>query len=256
MVNANPPDRDAALEWAQLLSNPIDRATANSFEAWVLEAPQNWKLYLLAVVKHRLHTEPVAAPAAVLSLPVRTKRPAFHSAYPQACAGHTRSFASIARTAFGLIGVAAQALAIASLMGLLRWDAGPQLITAGGTTKVQALEDGSYVTLDPGTRLRVQFSGDRRDVSLERGAAIFEVMYDADRVFRVAIHGGSVESAGTIFRVADNNDRTEVVVYKGSVRVHGTQPGLVFALPVGGTAMVSPEGDVTITPRDVMLNGR
>jgi ferric-dicitrate binding protein FerR (iron transport regulator) len=249
--NATPPASTAALEWARLLSRPIDRPTANAFQAWVLKASQNWKLYLLAVVKHRLHAAPAAATkAAVVSLPVRTNAPPFPPTYRQGRTGKPHGLVPTTRTAFGLVGAGVPALGIATLIGVLPWRAGGQLVETDGAPKARALDDGSYVTLDPGTRLRVHFSKNRRDVSLERGAAVFEVTYDARRVFMVAIRGGSVESAGTTFRVADNDSRTEVMVYKGAVRIHGTQPGLVFALPVGGTAEVSPDGAVTIVPQN------
>lgn len=71
--NTPQPDHEAALQWARRMSQPIDRATAHAFDAWVREAPQNWRLFLLAVVKYQLHAEAATSPRAdVLPLPVRT----------------------------------------------------------------------------------------------------------------------------------------------------------------------------------------
>jgi len=83
------------------------------------------------------------------------------------------------------------------------------------------LADGSQITLDAGAEVDVRLSGTRRDLTLVRGEALFEVAHDAHRPFVVDAGGHRVTALGTRFDVARGNDDDDVTVtlLDGSVAV-------------------------------------
>jgi ferric-dicitrate binding protein FerR (iron transport regulator) len=85
-----------------------------------------------------------------------------------------------------------------------------------------ALEDGSTVYLDARTRLKIEFTRERRFVHLYEGQAVFEVAKDPTRPFTVSTHIVDVTAVGTRFEVAINPGVT-TTVSEGVVKVtpHG-----------------------------------
>ena len=80
--------------------------------------------------------------------------------------------------------VVATVLVVAAV-GVFVWLPSRDLYTtAVGEQEVVRLADGSEVTLDTDTRLRVRFVRSERQILLERGQALFVVAHDADRPFR------------------------------------------------------------------------
>lgn len=146
-------------------------------------------------------------------------------------AGPLTSLAAWLRPRFAGQGVwlaAAGALAVA---GLILWLAPGKrpapvqtvqseiLATAVGVRADKTLSDKSVVHLDADTRIAVRYSRAARDLSLERGEAIFEVTHDPARPFRVAAQTATVTAVGTVFDVDIVDKAVEVRVFKGTVRV-------------------------------------
>lgn len=88
-----------------------------------------------------------------------------------------------------------------------------------GQTSTITLRDGSLVTLDTNSRLRVRLTPERRLVRLERGQAYFKVAKDSSRPFVVAVGDKLVTATGTAFSVRLENKAVEVVLVEGHVRV-------------------------------------
>lgn len=89
-----------------------------------------------------------------------------------------------------------------------------------GMTKNIVLEDGTEVTLNANSKLKVpkQFSGDR-EVWLE-GEAFFSVTKKLDKSrFFVHTENLNVEVLGTEFNVNTRHDNTEVVLNEGSIKL-------------------------------------
>lgn len=89
----------------------------------------------------------------------------------------------------------------------------------------QVLPDGSIVQLRAGSRLEIDYSGEKRRVVLEQGAGHFEVVPDQHRPF--VVHSGSVEvrAIGTAFAVTFASERqVDVLVTKGVVAVERNAP--------------------------------
>lgn len=105
--------------------------------------------------------------------------------------------------------------------------------TAVGASRVVSLPDGSRVTLDTDSLIRVSMDDRSRDVQLDHGQAFFEVAHDARRPFVVSADRLRVTAVGTAFSVRRVASEARVVVAEGTVRIDGG--GL---LPAGGIARV------------------
>lgn len=117
---------------------------------------------------------------------------------------------------------AAAALVVAvTLSGGLAWRASlPDIYrTTEGERRIVELADGSKVSLDAATVLKVRFEGGRRRLWLEQGRAKFAVAKDPLRPFSVAAGGKLVVATGTMFSVERVADQMRVVLYEGRVVV-------------------------------------
>lgn len=89
-----------------------------------------------------------------------------------------------------------------------------------GEQRSIALEDGSVVELNSQSRLRTRFSSGLRSVELLEGEAIFRVVKDPQRPFRVRTGATDIVAIGTAFNVNATEARTIVTVLEGRVRVN------------------------------------
>ncbi len=113
--------------------------------------------------------------------------------------------------------VAAAAVVIVSLGALFSMPGG--VSTGVGERRVVVLDDGSRVSLNTDTRVRVEFSTAQRAVSLERGEALFEVARDTRRPFVVRAAGNEVMAIGTVFSVRRTGEALAVTLLEGQVAV-------------------------------------
>ena len=86
------------------------------------------------------------------------------------------------------------------------------------------LADGSVVSLEPETKLRVSLGKTERRITLEQGRALFRVAKDSTRPFLVASEGALVRAVGTIFGVEDADKNIIVTVKEGRVAVVQVAP--------------------------------
>lgn len=97
--------------------------------------------------------------------------------------------------------------------------------TAIGEVRTIRLSDGSQVTLDTATLVRVTFTAGNRRVSLERGRARFRVAPDSRRPFVVAVEGGEVVARGAVFDVSVTEHPARVAAIEGAaVELHSVAP--------------------------------
>lgn len=94
--------------------------------------------------------------------------------------------------------------------------------TSLGEQRSVALNDGSVVTLNTQSEIRVDFSEHERNIHLDSGQATFAVAHDSARPFRVHVDGGVIEAIGTKFDVRRLGDRTRVAVIEGRVRIRSS----------------------------------
>ena len=129
--------------------------------------------------------------------------------------------------------------------------------TGIGETKVVPLEDGSLVTLNTQSRVTVAYSAERRDISLARGEALFDVAKDKARPFVVLAGGMQVRAVGTSFTVKlVPNEPVQVLVREGVVEVK--RPDIPTAPPVrvsaGSQAVASDNAPIvaaSLSPSEV-----
>lgn len=93
--------------------------------------------------------------------------------------------------------------------------------TAVGETETVKLEDGSIIYLNTNTKIRVDYTGERRHVTLfDGGEALFDVARDIERPFWVEAGNGRIRVYGTTFNVFHQNSlKTVVTVLEGIVGV-------------------------------------
>jgi transmembrane sensor len=99
------------------------------------------------------------------------------------------------------------------------WPTGTAYRTAIGGLEAVPMADGSKVTLNTDTGIRVALSAAAREVELQRGEAYFEVAKDTARPFVVRAGNERVIAVGTKFSVRRDADGIRVVVTEGRVRV-------------------------------------
>ena len=97
------------------------------------------------------------------------------------------------------------------------------------------LQDGSQVTLDTSSSIRVEESDSRRLVRLLAGRARFQVARDPARPFIVRAGGQQVIALGTVFTVTSEADQTSIVLENGQVMVRSDQQGASGGCSRGGT---------------------
>jgi transmembrane sensor len=114
--------------------------------------------------------------------------------------------------------------------------------TAVGEFHRVTLDDGSGISLNTNTKVRVSFTKSERRVELVQGEAQFEVAHDMQRPFLVHAGNTVVRAVGTAFVVRlRNRESVDVLVTEGRVAINPPSNNLVSA---GELALVR-KGSVT-----------
>lgn len=111
------------------------------------------------------------------------------------------------------------------------------------------LPDGSDMTLDAASRVAIAFSADGRDLTLQNGAARFEVRHDADRPFAVSTPEGQMVALGTNFSVDRGAGHSELRVFRGRVRL--TAPGQPSVIVTAGHWAEAGAGPIVLHAFDI-----
>ena len=99
------------------------------------------------------------------------------------------------------------------------------LQTAVGERASVTLDDGSIVTLNTNSKVQVAFSEKRRDVTLLKGQAFFQVAKDKAHPFIVTAGDREVIAVGTEFEVGLEMQGVRVALVEGRVNVRKALPG-------------------------------
>jgi transmembrane sensor len=129
--------------------------------------------------------------------------------------------------------------------------------TATGERLTVTLEDGSQLTLDTQTELKVAFTRAERVVRLTRGQALFEVAKDARRPFVVAANNRRFIAVGTAFDVRIDGAQINLTMIEGTVRVEratSLKPTASASPTVTRATMASPKGGAARTDLDTSAN--
>jgi transmembrane sensor len=207
-VSASPPSEieEAATRWAvRMHSDQVTREDERAFTAWLAESEAHRASYDRQVALWAgvgaLRDDPSAI-AALQSL---------RSLAPKWGVGRRQL----------LFASAAGAAAIGG--GWFAWRslfASASYQTAVGEQRRIILSDGSAVTLNTDSALRVRFDTSERRLWLDRGQAFFAVERDAARPFRVFVGEDEVRAIGTAFDIRRQGDRAQVTLEEGVVAVY------------------------------------
>lgn len=123
------------------------------------------------------------------------------------------------------------------------------------------LDDGSAVTLNTNSALRLRFTNNERQLWLERGQAFFAVAHGDERPFRVFVGEDEVRAVGTAFDIRREGARARVTVEDGAVAVYRgaeidtlrSQPAVVVA--ASQQLLVAPAGEIQIALVDTRRTG-
>jgi len=113
----------------------------------------------------------------------------------------------------------------------LRKDFRDEVVTAVGSLQKRGLPDGSVVRLNTDSHVEIHYSATERRVRLTRGEAHFTVAKNLQRPFFVEVGTVAVRAVGTAFNVRLREDKVEVLVTEGKVRVDEA---------AGGEALIAP----------------
>lgn len=233
----SPVDRDeAAAMWCMTLADgDLNEAERAAFDAWIAD-PENSEAMQLQAAGWNLVTYSAGAPEIV------RMRSAALQDYRAASADRWRERKGfLFRRRHGLAIAAAVLLALGPFAA---WQVGmfggaasgdvvvSELKAPHGERQLTSLADGSHVTLDAASVVDVRMSSTSRDIALVSGRATFAVV-KSPRPFKVAAGDKVVIATGTRFSVERLQDKVEVILYEGSVRVVGPDDRLITAMDPG-----------------------
>jgi len=231
----------------------VDAAARTRFTQWLRKSPEHVSAYIqiaaawedapLLQQEPRFDREALYALAAAEGsvTPLRAALPAAQA---------TASPAPTARrfTAPRWQAIAA-CLVLACGIGVwFQWQRPPVYQTHIGEQRSIVLKDGSTLSLNARSRVRVAFSRGERRIDLLEGQALFDVAKDPSRPFLV--HSGTtvIRAVGTQFDVNRTHGGTVVTVLEGRIAVSNA------LAPTGAGGVLQP-GDKTVVPPMVRLIG-
>lgn len=225
---------------------PLDAADAAALAAWFRTSPVHVEEFLgVSVVARELQlarTDPQYSMEAILSRARAEQTEPVHQLWPHET-GKRRG------TLFGGWLPAGVAVALCALVGvalLLRWNPlsttrpnapadamAMHFTTRHGEQLTQRLADNSVLHLNTDSAITIRYGNHQRYVELTAGQASFDVVHDANRVFRVRAGSAEITDLGTSFDVRLDDSTTVVTVVTGRVAVGRSAGGqTLLATPV------------------------
>jgi transmembrane sensor len=205
-------------------AGPLDAATRAAFTAWLHTSPVHVQEYLAVAVLARdlpAATDPphgslesLLAEARADADNVVSLAPARMSpAAPRARWSPSWAMAVVAAMVLMVCG------ALWSVRDGERFGLPKTYSTTHGEQSARVLPDGSVLHLNTDSELTVRYSHGERLVEIERGEALFQVVHNDQRRFRVAAGAAGVLAVGTRFDVRRSPDMVRVTVAEGTVAV-------------------------------------
>jgi transmembrane sensor len=210
---------EEAAAWVlRLAGRDEDSALRETFEAWRDASPDHARAFADAQASWTLLQDEAASPELLAR-----RRDALGRARR---AGRRRWNGAPDRRMLAAGLAAGLAAAIAVPLGAFWWirtrPPAPELFETGhGEQRTIVLSDGSRMSLDALTRVRVAYTGDLRSIDLVAGRANFEVAKDIARPMKVHAAGRTVTALGTVFCVEQQAHGVVVSLVEGRVAVSG-----------------------------------
>lgn len=203
MTESNRIDQEAALWVVRHRQGPLPSDEQRQFEMWIEDDPRHRGAFV-RLSAMRVNLQRLVALSAGKS-PQWVGRSG-----PLSAVRLSRRWAIAAAVALCAVGSGAW----------LAWDSqGESYVSGIGELRQVSLADGSNMSLNTDTELRVRFSKSVREVQIMRGEALFEVTKDPARPFVVRFGHLSVTALGTAFSVRADDGRVDVIVTEGLVEL-------------------------------------
>jgi transmembrane sensor len=209
----------------------LDAAQRRAFADWIKASPVHVEEYLgVALVAREL---PAAADDPEMSFESLVERAREASAANVVALDAPQPRASVAKIRThvpnGMRYAAAAAVVAVVGSALLWWKTErvtPQRYATGhGELRSWHLADDSVLRLDTDSAVTVRYGRRERLVEVENGQALFEVVHDSARPFRVLAGSAEVVAVGTRFSVYRESGSTLVTVVQGQVDVTAARNG-------------------------------
>lgn len=187
---------------ARLHADDVTEQDRRAFEKWIGASPDNRAEYELSALTFALARSLAQAPDLRASFEegdgVQPRKP------------RMRQF------------LAAAAVLIVCVTALLAtYLARSNYATDIGEQRLVSLEDGTTVQLNTASAIDIDLDKNKRQVTLNRGEAFFNVTRDPSRPFIVKAGSGEIQVLGTRFNVRLEDGKASVAVIEGHVRVDG-----------------------------------
>lgn len=223
---------EKAAEWCVRLSGgDLLPDEQEAFQAWLDQDAENKKAFDQVEASWRQIEVFASAPEilAMRGAALETMRQAYHFRWVRAVWASPRRVAAIA------------AVLVLSVMGAGAWlHYTPRTFETGiGERRVAILADGSKISLDSDSVVKVLYTDGKRRLWLDQGRAKFDVAKDPLRPFSVAAANKLVVATGTQFSVEILRKQLRVVLYEGHVSVLrkesaiGSEPEKLVVVRVG-----------------------
>jgi transmembrane sensor len=220
-----PDPQEAASDWCiKLMTDKLTPAEHEAFLTWCDEDEENRVAFDDAVRAWQAF-DPVSSQPAMIDM----RSDALRDFRKAQAARHALPFDRRAMVAIA----AAASVILAIGAGVWLGTRTQSYTTQTAERRIVALKDGSQVSLDGDTLVRVRFERGRRELWIERGRARFDVAKDPLRPFSVTAGDKVVVATGTQFSVERLSGELRVVLYEGHVNVlRATPAGDMQALKV------------------------
>jgi transmembrane sensor len=123
------------------------------------------------------------------------------------------------RVRFARFAIATAAVAAIAGVSIVRVMSNAAITTGIGEQRILTLEDGTRITLNTATQLKVRYDDHQRRIELKNGEALFEVAKRKDWPFIVTTGEKAVTALGTTFVVRHDTHQTAVTLIEGKVAV-------------------------------------
>lgn len=237
-----------AMAWRVRLTE--DPAQAQGLDSWLAQDPAHADVWREVQAlwgflgEHATAPEAVAARSAALNHVHRHNRRRWHE--------HGLPGKAIAASVMFIV-------LTAVLVGGVLWQLGQPDVyrTALGERRTVTLADGSAVSLDAASEVRVKYSDRARDLTLVRGQASFDVARDPLRPFAVQAGDRRVVATGTAFNIDLLGSQVLITLIEGHVLVLDTRPARTVAkaepveLHVGQRLIAAPQRPVQVQSVDL-----
>lgn len=225
-----------ACEWfVEFRAGEPDEPTRKAFHAWLQASPAHMAAYFDVTASwtetgsrqlaeqwpmERLVAEAGQDPDVVVPHPASLHVTAASAQGKPSSAGDQQAVRGVSRRRMWVRALAACGVASVCLGFGATWLNGVLGYSTGvGEQRSLLLADGSTVSLNSRSRIRVHYSTRERAIELVQGQALFSVARDPTRAFIVHTGTAEVRAVGTAFDIYQKADGTTVTVLEGRVAV-------------------------------------